>query len=298
MALLLVGWVPVSTDLVLGQLTIPMLAALAGAQVALLRGRGLVGGGLLGLAMLLKPLAWPWLLVLASRRAWSAVAVAIGVLLLGYALPASRVGFGPIVAYVSDVVPRVSAIHATQAVNTSLWTVGPRLFRGTEGEVLGFALPVVASPDAARVVGFMLPLVVVVIALGWMLRARPPLAAALGLMTCVAVLVNPLSWPYNLLLLILPMAHVIRWLHAGQFPMLSTLLAVLIGVSLFVPDRLWSELGRLAIAPGAAADAQLPPLAGVITFAPGLATGALAILLACLTPTSIPCTRINRDGLD
>jgi hypothetical protein len=102
-SLCLVGWPPVALDLGMGQLTLPLLSLLAGAQLALGAGRPHLGGLLLGLSLLLKPLAWPWLLVLGRRRQWSAIiatlaTVALGlVLLLPYAvawLPPGGVPFG------------------------------------------------------------------------------------------------------------------------------------------------------------------------------------------------------------
>ena len=67
---LVIAWPPVGLELGIAQLTLPLLAILAAAEVSLLRGRSKTGGLLLGTSLLLKPLAWPWLLVLLRRRDW------------------------------------------------------------------------------------------------------------------------------------------------------------------------------------------------------------------------------------
>jgi len=53
---------------------LPLLVGLVGGQVALLCGRPLLGGAMLGLTLLIKPIAWPWLIVLAWRRDFRALA--------------------------------------------------------------------------------------------------------------------------------------------------------------------------------------------------------------------------------
>ena len=74
-ALALLAWPALLLDINLGQLTTPMLALLAAAQLALLRSRSVLGGALLGVSLLVKPIAWPWLIVLGAYGNWRAVAL-------------------------------------------------------------------------------------------------------------------------------------------------------------------------------------------------------------------------------
>jgi hypothetical protein len=251
----LLAWFPVVIELGLGQVTLALLAGLAGAQLALLRRRLWLGGVALGLTLLLKPLAWPWLLALVWGRAWRALVACLAVVLGGIALCALRLGPGVLVDYTTRVLPRVSALYATEPTNISLWTVGPRLFEAAE---------------AARVVGAAVPLLVVLVSLVW-LRARPSLCHALGVLTCVSILVNPISWGYYLVLAIVPAAQVLAWLRERRYPRVPLLLGALIGVGLYLGGGDWRALASLV---------GFAPLANLITLGPGLSVGALALLLA------------------
>src|SRR5207302_2421171 len=108
----------------------------------------------------------------------------LAVFVVGLGIPALRFGTDVLFAYLTRVLPEVSAAYSAETANISLWTVGPRLFRGTEGGALAGTPPLVASHDAERVVGVAIPLLVVCLAVLW-LRSHPPLGYALGVMTCV-----------------------------------------------------------------------------------------------------------------
>lgn len=250
----LLAWFPVVIELGLGQVTLALLAGLAGAQLALLRRRAWLGGVALGLTLLLKPLAWPWLLALVLRRAWRALFACVAVVLVGTALCALRVGPGVQVEYATRVLPEVSALYATEPTNISFWTVGPRLFEGAEG---------------ARLLGAAVPLVVLLLSVAW-LRTRPSLCHALGVLTCVSILVNPISWGYYLVLAILPAAQVLAWLRERDYPRGPLLLGAAIGVGLYLGGGDWRALASLV---------GFAPLANLITLGPGLSVAALGALL-------------------
>jgi len=280
------GWAPVVVDLAMGQLTLLLLALMAAALVAL-RGRHAgLGGALLGFALLVKPLAWPWLLVLVWRRAWSSLGAAAAVVVLGFGLTGMRVGFAVLIDYVTRVLPSVSAQYAAETSNVSLWTVGPRLFRGIDAGSLAGTPPLIPSPQVAQLVGATIPVLVVVLAIAW-LRARPPVGTALGVMTCVGILVNPISWQYYLVLALIPAALVLHWLHVHGYPRLQTILALVVGVALFLTDESWYALARLIGTASPNADQSFLSLAGLLTLGPGLAVGALGFLLAGLPPETL-----------
>lgn len=281
----LLGWAPVVVDLGLGQLTMALFALLVAAQVALGRDRGVLGGGLLGLALLVKPIAWPWLLPLLWLRQWSAVLTTLTVVVLGFAIPSLRIGFGASFEYLTHVLPSVSALYAIEPTNISLWTVGPRLFGGTVGGSPNGGPPLVASPEAARLVGFGVPLLVLALSAVW-LRSRPPLRTALGVMTCVSILVNPISWQYYLVLLLLPAAQVIHWLHVRGYPVTQTIIALVVAVALDLTSGEWRDLALLVSTPWIGADQRLPSVASLLLLGPSLGAGALGLLLASLPPNT------------
>jgi hypothetical protein len=172
----------VVSDLGLGQLTTALFALLAGAQLVLGRGRGSVACGLLGLALLLKRIAWPWILPLLWRRAWSTLGVAFVVVLIGFGVPALRFGNG---------------------TGSATWRV----------------------------------------------------------------------------LVIIPAAHLSRWLHIHHFPRLPTMLAGAVAIALYLTGSNWRDVARLVntLLTGPV------PVVGLLTLGPGLAAGALGLLLAGLS---------------
>jgi len=196
---------------------------------------------LLGLSLLLKPLAWPWLLVLVRRRQWAAVFATVGCVGLGYLAVALREGPPRLAAYFLDVGPALNADFVHEPTNLSLWTLGPRLLP---------TVPALATLLSAAVVALVLGLV-------W-LAAGPPrrLGAALGAATMAAILVSPVSWYFYLVLLLLPAAYVLGQLR--QSPQLGAA-ATLASVLLLVYVPAWLPAARLSSA-GVALPAYLVAL--------------------------------------
>jgi hypothetical protein len=187
LAVALVAWPPLTLEFGLGQLMLPLLLALAGAQVALLGGRAAIGGGLLGLTLLIKPIAWPWLIVLAWRRDWLALVAASAVALIGGVVSVVAIGFESAVNYLTHVLPTMSTAFLAEPTNMSLWTVGPRL-----GSISLGGIP---------------PLAVFVVAAWWSCQRRQ-LGVSLAMMTVACLLVSPIAWYFYLVLAILPAAYV------------------------------------------------------------------------------------------
>lgn len=194
-AVLLVAWPPVGLDLILGQLTIPVLLALCGAALALESGRPKLAGVLLGLSLLLKPLAWPWLLVMARRRAWLSLGSCAATVIAGFGVVALREGPDRVADYFLRVGPTLTADFLHEPTNISIWTLGPRLFAN--------------SAEASAVVSAM--------AVGGLLIAvwhvgspAYSLDLSLGFATAAAVVLSPLSWQFYLVLALLPAAYALR----------------------------------------------------------------------------------------
>jgi alpha-1,2-mannosyltransferase len=188
LALALVGWPPMTLELGLGQLMLPLLLGLAAAQLALIRGRSGLGGGLLGLTLLIKPIAWPWLLVLAWRRDARALLSVAGVVVVGAGLSVAAIGLERCLYYVFGVLPSITTGFLPEATNMSLWTVAPRL----------------GSP----VLSGLLPAVGLVAATWWSCR-RQPLGISLAMLTVASLLISPIMWYFYLVLALLPLGHVL-----------------------------------------------------------------------------------------
>jgi len=249
MALALVAWPPVTLELGLGQLMLPLLLGLAGAQLALLGGRAALGGALWGLTLLVKPIAWPWLIVLAWRRDWRSLAAAALVVLTGGVLSLLAIGVGPTTTYLTRVLPVMAGAFFTEPTNISLWTVAPRLGNATLSAVL--------------------PAAIVLVALVWA-RRRAPLGASLAMMTIVSLLVSPIVWHFYLVLALLPLAQIVAelWRHGLRRAEVAAGLGLLVLMSV-------SQSGLIAFGHGG-------PGMGIV-LVPVLALALLGVLLARLT---------------
>ena len=272
--LLLFLWPAIGLDVGLGQSTTLLLALLAGAQCALGSGRSRLGGVLLGVSMLVKPLAWPWLLVFAARRMWSASVATLAIALIGWTMPALRIGIGPIVGYFVHTLPAVSATYATEVTNFSWWTIGPRLFDGTSA--FGTAVPpLLDAPTVAGVVGVALPGLVLALAVTWLMTMRPRSLAAFGVMTAVALLINPISWGYYFVLMLLPIAALAAALLHSRWPAGHVIVALgCIGLLIPIEGQLVDLARQLS------PDRALAPLPTLITLAPSLGVAGIGVLLA------------------
>jgi hypothetical protein len=213
LAVALVLWPPLTLEIGLGQLMLPLLLVLSGAQLALLRGRMPLGGGLLGLSLLIKPIALPWLIVLAWRREWRSMAAAMAVVVAGGVLSVAVIGVEHTQDYVFRVLPRMSAAFFYEVTNMSLWTVAPRL----------------GWPALSPV----LPGVVLLVAAWW--ARRRALDAGLAMTTVLCLLVSPITWYFYLVLALLPLAYVLGfvWQRGLRRRQLAAVVGVfaLMGVS-------------------------------------------------------------------
>jgi len=251
----------------------------AAAQVLLVRQRTALAGVALGVSLLVKPLALPWLVVLACRRTWAGTLTALLVVIVGWSIAALRFGSGPLVAYVTQVLPSTSALYANEVTNLSWWTIGPRLFRGTSAQGMS-APPLVDSPVAATLVGIALPCLMIGLACLWLMLARPQLLSALGVFTGVALIGNPICWAYYLGLAVLPAARVARTLPLFGRRVAPWLVAGLcVGLLIPVQDDV-IQLARQVSAWSGAPAGGLTPVGSLVTLGPGVGVAGLAALVA------------------
>jgi membrane-associated PAP2 superfamily phosphatase len=287
LAILCLAWRPVQADLQWGNVDLMLLALLSGAGLCIHRSKREWAGGLLGLSMLIKPVAWPILLGLVVRRDWRAASAAVAVGVVGLSLCALLVGLNQPIAYVTRVLPEVSAIYQTSAGNISLASVAWHAFKGaTTGELSGqrdvVALPVVASPLVAEAASIALP--VIATGLGLLLAGRWKSAEwSFALLVALSVEVSPISWDLYEMFLILPIALVVVWLRDHGYPARPTLAFGLIALTLIVPWGRWVQLmyalaGRSVIS----AATPVPPLPGLLLSVPAMAVCALIGLVVYL----------------
>lgn len=209
-SIVLVGWFPVAMELRLGQLSILLTVLFLGAWLALARGRDAVAGLLLGALVLLKLAGLPILAWLLWRRRWTAVGVAVGLVLLAHLVAVGVHGPALLLRYYTDVGPRVTAEYATAPANLSAWTWSPWALAG--------------------------PTVLGVILL-WLTR-RQSLDSALPVLFGGGLFLAPVVWTHTLVMA-LP--------AIGQLARLRPGLAVTAAALLAVPEVFYLDAGAMAI---------------------------------------------------
>ncbi len=283
------AWFPVADELLLGQLMLPLLLILTLARLALLRGRPVLGGSLLGCAALIKPVTWPVLVVFAVRREWRVLVAAAWVIGLGYAVAGWAMGAQRVVTYFTEVLPAAPDPFRGSNLSISAWSLGWRLFEGTGSPIAAHAWltapPLVTSPVAAGAVAAGLPALILGVACWWASKGRC-LDGSLGMMICASLLVSPVAWWHYLVLIFIPAAQVAEWL-ACRRPRVSESILVLLVAVLLLPSRLvWEKLAFLIAGqtPVAHGGSMLPTGAALLTLAPALGVAALGCLVAMLAP--------------
>jgi hypothetical protein len=284
MSLVLLIWYPFSTDLALGQLQLPMLALLAGAWLALQSRRSTLAGALVGLAILVKTIALPVLLLFLLRKDRRALVAAASVVAGGYLLSACVLRPDALWTYFSVVLPSVNTHYRSFWGNSSIASLAWRVFSGTQDTGVTIIRPLIQSMAAATAASVGLPLLLWAVAC-WALRGQRDLGVSMALLVSVSILAAPVAWDHYLVLAALPGAQVIHWLHHRGFPSAETNWAIVVAMSLLIP---WVHVGTIAAAQVALArrSLTLPFALTLLPVMPAVAVGALAWLVLRLGPVS------------
>lgn len=281
-AAVLLIWYPIWAEMAWGQLQLPMLALLSGAWVALRSGRPALGGALVGLAILFKPLPLPLLLLLVLRRDWRALATALFVVSAGYLTAVLAVGLNTVRAYFTVVLPSVTSIYRAAWGNISIASLGWRVFDGTETTTTGYAVapPLIKLPIAAQVAAIALPSLLLLTACVVVCKQRN-LDASLGIMVCVSIVAMPISWPHYLVLAAIPGAQVMHWLLCHRLPHRETNVAIIV---LLLLEINWNMVGTALakVSCTASGSNTLPFALAQIPTITTIAVGALVWLLVWL----------------
>jgi alpha-1,2-mannosyltransferase len=294
-AMALLIWYPLWVELTWGQLQVPMLALLAGAWVALRSGRSALAGALVGLAILIKPIPLPLLLLFVLRKDWRGLLGAGSVVCAGYLAAACVVGPGTLVTYFTTVLPLVTRIYRASWGNLSISSLGWRIFYGTGSEMITgtVAPPLVRCTAAAEVASVALPCLVLLVACLAVRRQRS-VDVSLGVLVSVSILTMPISWPHYLVLAAIPAAQAIHWLARHHLPARETNLALIVGMLLIVD---WVRLARflVGLAQGTDRTDTIPFALAQIPLMAAVAVGALAWLVGRLGPAdaSLPTVPVN-----
>jgi hypothetical protein len=270
LALSLLAWQPINDDLSWGNINVLILLLLTATLFLLRANQPWIAGGALGLALLIKPIAWPILLVLLLRRQW---AVSAGCALAGSVVGAvtlAVIGPAAVVRYFTESLPLAARYYQRDFLNFSLSTLGARLFEGVDfppqNPHLHFT-PLAYIPPAGSLLS--IALIILAIAGGVLLTRGRSLECAIAIMTCVSIAGSPTTWTHYFTLTLLPITVLLASLRLQCWPSVLTRRSVGFVTLLALPIDLWLGL-ILRVAPTAQAQD------GSWTFGP-------AVL--CLMPT-------------
>ncbi len=226
-------------ELAHGQLMLLILLLLIGAWKKLRRRQDLLGGVLLGLAIALKLIAWPTMILLICGRRWRAIFTATISLIAVNILAILIIGSPRVVEYYSEISGLVWSFYKSHIGNFSIFSIGWRLFEGTGSTILlgPQSPPILKAPAIAGLVSILCVTLWLVIGLTAAIKARS-FDFAFGITTCVSVLASPITWSHYLVLLAIPMtmaAHRLVW--GNKFSVSWAYLMVLMLFALSIPGK-------------------------------------------------------------
>lgn len=209
--LFLVLWPPALHNLERGQWSVLLAASMAAGWHALSRGHPRMGGVFIGLAGSIKVTPLGLLPYLALRQRAAAAALGATVLaVVALSLPVA--GIGAWGAFLQQSGPNVVYWETWPANTLSVDGFVARLFIGGTGEG-----PAIAhAPRFGRVLITLGSLALVLFALALTVRTPPRPAdrareaALFAVWTVIVVLLNPIAWSHNAVLLLLPAALILR----------------------------------------------------------------------------------------
>jgi len=237
------AWSPFRQELTVGQLMTLNLALLIGSWQMLRAGKEIRGGILLGCAIAFKLIAWPLVILLVLRKKWRAIGATGAVLVSANGLIALFIGLQTVADYYVKVGPLVSTLYRSYCGNFSLWSIGWRVFAGTGTPVLTAvnAPPLVEAPNLACYSAVILPVILLTVGVFLAMRTST-FDASFGIMTCVTLLIAPITWSHYLILALIPMTIVLRRLFALELPRKETNLAILLGLIFCIPQTFLNDV--------------------------------------------------------
>ncbi len=217
---ILLAWPPLRTELVHGQFTTIQLLLLVLAREELGAGRERRAGALLGLALCVKPILLPLVLLFVWRRQLQLL-LGLGAATLGVgALSLLLLGPAGIRDYLWQL-PQTGQVYQDYPLNLSVWVMGWKFVPHDAG--LASAISLMAGLLA---VGGVVALIV---------RARS-LDLAFGALVAASAILNPVAWDIYAILTLLPLAQLIASLRARGWPRSEVALLILLGLgSLLLP---------------------------------------------------------------
>lgn len=287
-ALTLAGfaWFPIKAEVIVANVSLLLLALYSAAYGAERSQRPHLVAVLVALSMLIKPLAWPVLVVYLLTRRWTQLAIAALVGASGLLVAAIAIGPASVWRYFLDVLPVVARLYGPAVGNGSIWTIATVVFQGTEPTVVEGVtiLGAIVLPPGAALADLLTPLVpflLLAVFVGSVVRTKDD-SVRFGLAICASIIMNPTFWSHYLVLALLPLVQCFRRLYERGFPTELTNAALAVATLLFVPLPSWMQLATTLAGGSAGGVEPLRIALSFLMFVPVITVIALAFLLVRL----------------
>jgi hypothetical protein len=145
-------------------------------------------------------------------------------------------GFPAVVGYYMKTGPLVASLYRAHIANFSLWSLGWKVFSGTEAKVLvgATAPPLLNFPELAGYVACILPLALLILGLLWALRASD-FDASYGMLVCVSLLIAPITWFHYTVLALIPLAVLFKMFIENKISDKTILIGIILFIILLLP---------------------------------------------------------------
>jgi hypothetical protein len=233
---ILLAWYPIMADLGVGQLSILLTLILMAALLALQRNRRVLAGVLIGLSVAIKLITWPLIIYLILKKDWRAV-VASSLTTLGLNLVALfMLGIGPFMDYYLRVSAQVLEIYHKFWANFSMFTIGYRLFEGTDSAIFEanfHAPPLINLPGLAPVASIGLVTTFLAVSMVWAIRSSN-VETSFAILVSLIVAISPIVWDHYFVIIIISLVVMLHNLVKHSFPATQTLIYFIIVLLVFL----------------------------------------------------------------
>jgi hypothetical protein len=124
--------------------------------------------------------------------------------------------------------------------------------------------------------------VVLGLAVAWLLLRKPRLTTAFSVMTCLAILVAPISWGFYLVLTIIPGTQIAFELHRRRYPRGPTITALVLALALVPAGGDLLAFGSWLTERAGASGAGLTSVQSLMMLEPSLAIAGMGLWLVVL----------------
>ena len=230
--LVLLLWYPIQDELLHGQVMTCMLLLLTLGWTFLRRQQNITAGVFFGLALAVKPIAWPVMIFFLVKGKISAVLSAVAVFLCLNGIASGVMGLHRVVSYYTRVGGAVATLYSREPMNFSVFSLGPRLFEGTTPILQSQAHtePLINAPYLATPFSMIVTVALVAFTLVAAVRCKDDYRAFASLI-CLSVIISPTAWWFYFVPLLIPLTFAWRLGAPHRFLCVPLILAPYVPMS-------------------------------------------------------------------